>query len=749
MRVSGEGVFREAVGFGEGRGRDEHAARCAAVAAAVADGEAKARKLLLAELGPASAKSVSKTSSVSKAFKSESASAAAPPPDPGKSSNVVDVDDDDEEKAAREAFAQAEARRLELRKQKEKEEEVERLRIEQEEEEERIRVEQEVEEERLREEKKLEEEKKQQEEERKKAEEKKRAAEEETAAAAPPSSGPSASTSPRMPAPASSSPVPVKRNASSDKLVSTATSQESPNQTRKAPTVAGPPAPAARPKALGVKTGAAAPPPMVMPAVVPRSAPVPTATARGPVRSPVAPNSPALVRVPSTAAAASPPPQQQAGERKQLSLSSRKNVKQFQPTFAEHAQRLMEVIGPLQIQSKVDWTELADVCDDGGFKNACGEVFFDKVMGGLVNNLMRLSSGARDELAAQWTGGGISLRFDEAQETQWSARLADGDLELTSRGEPWLDVDKAGLDLVEELEAGFGTPVANAGVPAAAAANPLAQNVAAFAKVFAEHAAAMQKAADLPVLPSHNVNFEELNGHLKKLGKADSAGELFLSGIVGALARNVVSLCQKRLVAGVLRNLWGTGVISLAFNEQQKDAWTAQLLRGACVVSVRPSALLSSPETVGRRMLDLAVEGDSGLPVLSAQSMQDHDREIQDLLERLRVAAGLSFSVVADVDFFEVTMLVNALPGLEHQVGRVWVSILSSLASQMEIVSTQPDALEILSTLFSNGVLKLSIDESLDEGVWQTDFVDGDLILFSNPKGIHLVNCTFLLFQLL
>ncbi len=770
-----DGTAREALGVGEGRGCDAHAARREALLRAVAEAErAAVLRLHEATGGQAAAagrggttenESSTNTSKTSlRSAASRSGTSTAPPVPTAqpkqKEEDRQQADDEaaEEARAAKEEaerLALAEARRLEQRKQKEQEEEIERLRIEQEEEEERIRIEQEEEEERKKEEEKK------QEEEKKKAEEKKRAEEEAAAsaaaAAASAASAAAASASgPPSPAPrGSTSPAPVvKRMASAEKLGTAPQALDSPSQTRKAPTAPGPPAPAARPKAIAAKS---APPavqqPIPVPSIVPRSAPVPTSTAKGPVRSPVTAAAPALR---SSAPVASPPPANPpSGERKQLSLSSRKNVKQFQPTFAEHAERLMDALGlSLQIQSKVEWTSLADVCDDSGFKNMCGEIFFDKVMGGLVGNLLKLSPAGREALAEGWTSGGISLKFDDAQDTQWSSRLTDeGDLELTSRGEPWQDLGQVGADLVEELgaapDAAIGassgvasaSPAAVAVAPAApiAAKSALEQNVAAFGRAFSEHAAAMQSAADLPMLPTHNVNFEELNGHLAKLGKADTAGELFLSTIVGALARNVGTLCKKRLVAGVLRNLWGTGVISLTLNEQQKDPWMTQLLRGACVISVRPSALLSSPEVVGRHMLDLAVEGDSGLPVLSAQSMQDHETEILDLLERLRVASGLTVSVVADVDFFEVTMLVNALgPEWEHQVGRVWVAILTSLVTQMELVALQQDALEIMANLWNNAVLKLAFDDTLDEGMWQCDFVEGDLILYSNPRGIHM-----------
>jgi hypothetical protein len=65
----------------------------------------------------------------------------------------------------------------------------------------------------------------------------------------------------------------------------------------------------------------------------------------------------------------------------------------------------------------------------------------------------------------------------------------------------------------------------------------------------------------------------------------------------------------------------------------------------------------------------------------------------------------------------------------------VWAGILEHLADQLEAVAVQPDALDILVNIWGNAVLKLAFDETLDEGVWQCDFVDGDLILYTHPRG--------------
>jgi hypothetical protein len=143
-----------------------------------------------------------------------------------------------------------------------------------------------------------------------------------------------------------------------------------------------------------------------------------------------------------------------AGPRKQLSLSSRKNVKQFQPAWNDHAAKLQEALAlPGPVQSKVDWVPLADKCDEGGHKFACGEIFYDKIMGGLVGNLTRLAgTPGREALLAQWTSLSVALRFDEKQGTQWSCGIVEGgDLELVSRGEPWIETATVGADLVERL----------------------------------------------------------------------------------------------------------------------------------------------------------------------------------------------------------------------------------------------------------------------------------------------------------
>jgi hypothetical protein len=142
-----------------------------------------------------------------------------------------------------------------------------------------------------------------------------------------------------------------------------------------------------------------------------------------------------------------------SGPRKQLSLSSRKNVKQFQPNFNDHAIKIQDVLKLNgAVNSKIDWVPLADKCDEGGHKNGCGEIFYDKVMGGLATNFARLAgTSGREELLEQWTTLNVGLRFDEKQEQEWTTTFVEGDLELVSRGEPWKNPEHAGLDLVSRF----------------------------------------------------------------------------------------------------------------------------------------------------------------------------------------------------------------------------------------------------------------------------------------------------------
>ncbi len=751
-----DGSFREGVGFGNAQGVDEHATRCEAIDAALRAAEARAHDMFengapraasaaggppslnrrqttaLAELkgaSPATSIASSSTAVVSAPAPAAAAAVAAPVAAQDDEEGDEEADEERTRREEQEKLAQAEARRLELRRQKQEEEEIERKRIEQEEEEERQRAEKEEEEERQREEeaaKTAAEEKKRAEEEKKKAEEEaqKREAEEAKKRAA----------AERPPAAAAPEPAGGRKGPAGTVPVS-------PDLTRLKPTSAAPaPAPAARPKALSVKTAApppaaAAPPPVVSP-MIPRAASVPNA-GRGPVRA--GPGG-AVAPAPQAAARGGAPTSPAAvadGQRRQLSLSSRKNVKQSQPLFAEHAGRLQDALGlDIQIQSKVDWVALADVCDEKGHKNMCGEIFYGQVMEGLVGNLSRLSNKGREALIEQWSSGAISLRFDAAQKSQWSASvIGDGELELVSKGEPWLDTDNVGADLVDLLDGGSDVGVAK---PATGGVGPLQANVAQFSGAFAEHAAAIKKAVGLEVAPTHNVNFEELNGHLKTLGKENQAGAVFQDSIMRELAGNISRLCQKNMVVKAVRKLWSTGTISLAYNEQQKEPWNAQLLKGTCVITAKPSALLSGHETIGRSIVDKVTDDDTGLPIMSAQDMYDNDAAIRGNLERIRTAVGLQYDIVPDIDFFELCSHVNSVPGFDSKVGSVWAAVLERLADQLESVAVQPDALDILLTIWGNAVLKLAFDDTLDEGVWQCDFVDGDLILYSHPRGCVL-----------
>ena len=730
-----DGVFRDGVGFGTAQGADEHSVRCEAIDAAVRDAQGRAHAAFGAAPAVVAAAAVPVVTVAAVPVTPLPArrdtvgapavvAAAAPPPlpaliPPAAPAPAAEEEDEEAEEERRRAeeqakLAQAEARRLELRRQKQEEEEIERKRIEQEEEDERLRAEREEEEEAARQ-RELEQQQQQQQQqqlERQRAEEE--VAKKKSAAAA---------ATPAVRAVA----APV---------------QPSPDLARR-----GPPAPAARPKALVPKTAAApaaaaaaAPPPQVI-SIVPRAPSLPNAS-RGPVRAAAA-SSPTQAAPQSSLSrsngAVTPTSPAGEGTRKQLSLSSRKNVKQSQPKFAEHAGRLQEALAlDIQIQSKVDWVALADVCDENGHKNLCGEIFYDQVMGGLVHNLVQLSDTGRDALMAKWTSGAIMLTFDPAQSAQWSARLTEGDMELVCRGEPWEDTETVGANLLDEFDGKSGASAISSSSSSSSSppkVGPLQANVAQYAATFAEHAAAIKKAVGMEAAPTHNVNFEELNGHLKALGKENMAGQVFQEQMMRELAVNIGRLCQKSMVAKAIRKLWASGVVSLAYNEQQKDAWNTQLLKGSCVITARPSALLAGHEAIGKNMVDMVTDDDTGLPILSAQNMSDNDATIRGNLERIRTAVGLQYDIVPDIDYFELSSHVNSVPGFENKVGSVWASILQHLADQLEAVAVQPDALDILLNIWGNAVLKVSFDETLDEGVWQCDFVDGDLILYTHPRG--------------
>ena len=381
------------------------------------------------------------------------------------------------------------------------------------------------------------------------------------------------------------------------------------------------------------------------------------------------------------------------------------------------------------VQSKVEWHVLAEKLT-GSYKDQCGVIFYDHIVKGLVDNICRLHDAGRTELLRNWTTGGLSLRFDPSQEPEWTTSFRNGDLELVCRGKAWAETEKVGLDFVSQFE-----------LPAE---DPESSKWDGLTK---QHLRALEDAlgnvGDVVIDWSRlgRDGQEELIPALQlQLDIKGVAGpvERKVCEIMASLAANVTTLCKKHsLVAPAIQKLWTSGLIVLDVSETQRADWNVQLLGGDCVITIGPKALNGSFDSVGAGIVDMVCDDESGLPLLSAQSMLDEEQQSMDLLERLRAAVGHEFDIMVDVDFFELAAAVNAA-GFGNQIGPIWCGILKALLGETEAVVLQPHAVDTILDRWGNAVLKLQFDDTMEDGgAWQCDFVDGDLILFSPMNGIE------------
>ena len=350
-----------------------------------------------------------------------------------------------------------------------------------------------------------------------------------------------------------------------------------------------------------------------------------------------------------------------AQSRKQLSLSSRKNVKQFQPNFAEHVNRLREALNlDIQIQSKVDWILLAERCDvSKSHKFCCGEVFYESIMSHLAANLITLSPAGRAQLLAEWSSGAISISFDADQEERWTTRFVEGEMELLCREEPWEDLKLVGMDFVQQFHGENQEAVKLEVEKVGGKCLSLGENIQKFESCYRESADVIGKALGFLNPPTHVIDFEELNEFCKHVGLENKAGEIFQKEIMKGLAHHIESYCQHSLVPPALKKMWPSGVIDLAYNHSHSLPYSTIFQKGSLMIYVRPDALAADYETVGCNLLARVCDEESGLPVLSAQNLKDTENLQLDHLERIRAAMGLSMDVVCDVDFFEVCAFVD------------------------------------------------------------------------------------------
>lgn len=299
--------------------------------------------------------------------------------------------------------------------------------------------------------------------------------------------------------------------------------------------------------------------------------------------------------------------------RKQLSLSSRKNVKQFQANFADHVSRILEALGlEIEVQSKVEWVSLAEKCDEGGHKFACGEIFYDKVMGGLADNLCKLAgTPGRDALVEDWSTGAISIVFDPEQESQWSLSFPNGDMEIVCRGEPWSETELVGSDYVQpflETAAGSGNltvvPTAveedddavddETGLPIRAARS-LRDYDGKFNEALARQRAALNLDYDIVV----DVDFFEVLPMLQDASKIGPAWHAALAQLATVLEEAVAADpgIQSRIA-----DLWTTAILKL-MNDDGLDQWMIDFVDGDLIL-IASSEIFLDVSTLGSDLVE-------------------------------------------------------------------------------------------------------------------------------------------------
>jgi len=113
-----------------------------------------------------------------------------------------------------------------------------------------------------------------------------------------------------------------------------------------------------------------------------------------------------------------------------LSLDSSLNIHKHEESKEENVKKIQDAVGlSADVTLDVDWSVLDTASNAAGYKNRCGEVVYNWILGGLAGNLERICKDdlTKEAVAEVWTTGVI--RFEENKKISYHAvEFVNGDL---------------------------------------------------------------------------------------------------------------------------------------------------------------------------------------------------------------------------------------------------------------------------------------------------------------------------------
>jgi len=413
-----------------------------------------------------------------------------------------------------------------------------------------------------------------------------------------------------------------------------------------------------------------------------------------------------------------------------IPLKSRKSIRDTEDKFKQSASRIQKALNlPVEVTLDVDWAMIDEASKEAGYENRCGEVVHDWIIGGLASNLEKFGKDelARNSICEAWTSGVINLREGSEQDTDFE----DGNLVITfKKGSIATNVSYTGYYLEKKLQSSDGGLSLKA-----------AQNISENKKANDDNLKEIQKALNLPVDVTLDIDMQALAEECKTAGYEDRPGEV-LKWLLDGLKSNIQKIAKNDIAKAAINETWTSGVINWRTDSGIKNYNDFVFENGDGVIVNKPGSVASNCSYLGYYIEDsLAAPEGSGLTLKSATNIKENEGKLKECYTKMEKALQLPTAVTPDIDW-TVIEAASKRAGYDNRPGEVWVWLMQGLTSYMEKYGKDEMVREAIQEEWTTGSITHREDSGLS-GYNDAKFEDGNLVVITKPDGIAS-NCSYL-----
>jgi len=428
-----------------------------------------------------------------------------------------------------------------------------------------------------------------------------------------------------------------------------------------------------------------------------------------------------------------------------LSLATRKNIKDAEPKLQANLKKLTAASG-ITFDVEIEWTALAPIADEKGYKDRVGEIVYDWYLGGLASSVETFCKDPIQKEAFVEAFGSthrISFVIQEQEEGDSSyvrTKNDNGSLVIVTFPSRFCsNVSYTGEDLSKTCSGDAG--------PMTVATR---KNIKDSEPDRKKNLTSLQKATGIEF--EVDVDWVDAAEVSNARGYTDRVGEIIYSWYLGGLASNVEQFVKDAIQKESFVEAFGekkTIAFSIIKGEPEEDSphryayvWVSNN-GGVLTINIPEGRFCSNVSYTGDN-LSKACSGDGPMTVATRKNIKDSEPARKKALTRIQKATGIEFEVEVD---WAVLAEVAKVRGYEDRVGEIIYSwYLEGLASNLESLCKDDMCKEAVQEACAKKVITFTLvePEELESGAYQqVKFSDDGALVISSSKERFCSNVSY------